>query len=83
MEGDVAPVEEETQICTSSACEVVAHAACPFQSDAADGQEREGGRGDSRATPLIIYEYIFEASCFAPTGQRRSSARLRDGERER
>ena len=35
-----------SEICTSSACEVVAHAACPFQSDAADGQEREGGGGD-------------------------------------
>lgn len=45
-ERDVASVEEEAEICTSSACEVVAHAACPFQSDAADGQEREGGRGD-------------------------------------
>ena len=73
-ERHVAPVEEEAEICTSSACEVVAHAAWPFRSDAADGQEREGGRGDSRATPLIIYEYIFEASCSAPTGQRRSSA---------
>ena len=69
-----AAVEEEAEICTSSACEVVAHAACPFQSDAAEGQEREEEAMDSRATPLIIYEYIFEASCFAPTGQRQSSA---------
>ena len=35
---------------------------------------REEEAMDSRATPLIIYEYIFEASCFAPTGQRRISA---------
>ena len=40
-ERDVASVEEEAEICTSSACEVVTHAACPFQSDAADGRERE------------------------------------------
>ena len=47
-ERDVASVEEEAEICTSSACEVVAHAACPFQSDAADGQEREEEAMDSR-----------------------------------
>ena len=43
--------------------------------------KRGRGTTPALATPLIIYEYIFEASCFAPTGQQRSSAHgWREGE---